>query len=155
MGRVYSAPIVKAGVSTAEDFFTLVAPSDATLVIHEVHISQDSDFGDSQAEVLRVQTRRVASVGASGSIITPAPHSKGDPAFGGTVRANDTLQAPASGETIMQERAFNVQAGHFYQPAPEERIEISPGEILCISLPVAPADALDMVGTIVFEAIGG
>ncbi len=105
--------------------------------------------------MLRVAISRagVAVAGSGGSVPTAVPHNVGDVAFGGTVEVNNTTQASAA--TPIHEDTFNIQAGWFYRPTPEERIVISPSGILVVELPVAPADSITMSGTITFEAIGG
>lgn len=152
MGRIYSAS-VSAGVTAIQDFFELNAPSDAIVKIHSITLGQNLDYGDAAAEGLRVQISRATGSGSGGSTPTARPHNVGDSAFGGTVEANNTAQG--TGTTVLVEDAFNVQAGWFYRPTPEEMIIISPSGRIVVELPVAPTDSLTISGSITFEEIGG
>jgi hypothetical protein len=93
--------------------------------------------------------------GSGGTAVTPVAHERGYAAAGSTVEVNNTTQSTV--QTPMQAHAFNVQAGWFWQPTPEERIVISAliTDGLIIELPVAPADSLTMSGYVTFEEIGG
>jgi len=153
MGRIYTAS-VSVAVTAIQDFFEVNAPADAAVAIHRIFIGQSSDAGDAQAEMLRVQiSRSTGTAGSGGSVPTARPHEVGSPAYGGTVEANNTTQAGTT--TVLFEEAFNVQAGWYFVPTPEERIIISPSGVLVVELPAAPADSLTMEGSITFEAIGG
>lgn len=159
MGMRYSGSVSAVAVSAAQDFFELVCPADAVIVIHSIRIGQSSDFGDSAAEGLEVAFKRgVGSTSGSGGS-TPAKNAleTGFAASGATLEANNTTQAVAGGGSLTEilHDVFNVQIGFLYQPVPEERIVLSPGDEFYVSLDSAPGDALTMSGTMVWEEIGG
>lgn len=153
MGRRYSVVFEEVAVSVAQDLFELVAPADATVVIHSVTITQSSDAGDAQAEMLPILIHRGTATGSGGSTPTPSPLSEGDAAFGGTAEANNTTQSVEG--TLLHAEAFNVQIGLYYLPPPEDRIEVSPSQLLIVELQAAPDDELTMNGTMIFEEVGG
>ena len=154
MGRVYTAQVSAVGVTAIQDFFEVNCPSDAVLCILSIRIAQYSDVGDAAAEMLPVQiSKATGTAGSGGSIPTARPHMLGTVAFGGTVEANNTVQA---GTTIVNlSDAFNIRAGWLYQPTEKEFIWMSPSEVLVVELPVAPADSITMEGSITFEVFGG
>lgn len=154
MGRMYTASFTNVAVSAAQDLFEINAAADTAVVLHRVHIGQSSDEADAQAEMLRIQINRASgTAGSGGTTPTENPMDPGDAAFGGSVEANNTTQAGTQ-TTILAAEAFNVQAGFFHVPTPEERITIPGQGILTVNLIAAPADALTMEGTITFEEIG-
>lgn len=153
MGRIYSAPFEEVAVTVVQDLFELVAPADAVVVIHSVTITQSTDAGDAQAEMLPILIHRGTATGSGGSPVTPSPLQVGDAAFGGTVEANNTTQS-AEG-TFIHAEAFNVQIGFYYLPPPEDRPVVSPSALFIVELQAAPDDSLTMNGTVVFEEIGG
>lgn len=153
MGRMYSAAFTDVAITAAQDLFEINAPADAVVAIHSIHFGQRTDYGDTQAEGASILIQRATVSGSGGTTPTPAPHQVGDPAFGGTVEANNTTLATTL--TLIQSYAFNLQAGFYYQFTPEERIYISPSGRVVISLPNAPADSITSHGTVVFEEIGG
>lgn len=156
MGRIYTAQFTDVAVTAIQDLFELVAPADAIVKIHSIHLSQKSDVGDSAEEILNIQlTSGHTTSGSGGSTPTAIPNEFGDAAFGGTVEANNTTQA--SGGTIVTHYSWdwNTRIGFDYIFTPELRPVLSPSRRACLELPVAPADSLTMSGTLVFEEIGG
>lgn len=153
LGRMYTASFEEVAVSAIQDLFELNAPSDSVVVIHKCIITQESDAGDAEAEMLRMTIQRAGTSGSAGSTATARPHHVGDAAFGGTVEVNNTTQAGTL--TVLHAEAFNVQLGWIYDPSPEERIIVSPSGRVVFSINDAPADALTMSGILIFEEIGG
>jgi hypothetical protein len=133
--------------------YSCVSPTDAIVVLHSVIITQSTDAGDSEAEMLPILFHLGSTSGSGGSLVTPSPLELGDAAFGGTVEANNTTQSTEG--TFLHAEAFNIQAGFFYRPTPEERIIISPSDRLIIELQAAPIDSINMNGTAIIEEIGG
>ncbi len=153
MGRMYSAIFEEVGVTAIQDLFEINSAADSVTVLHSCVITQSSDAGDSADEQLSIIFHLGSTSGSVGSAVTPAPLNLGDPAFGGTVEANNTTQSTEG--TILHAEAFNVRNGFFYLPTPEARIPISPSDRLIIELQTAPADSLTMSGIIILEEIGG
>ena len=156
MGRIYTAQFTDVAVSAIQDLFELVAPADAIVVIHDLHLSQKSDVGDAAEEILNIQlTSGHTTSGSGGSTVTPVPKELGDAAFGGTCEAKNTTQA--SGGTIVTHYSWdwNIRGPFDKIWTPETRPVLSPSRRMCVELPVAPADAITMSGTITFEEIGG
>lgn len=153
MGLMYMCQFYSVTVTAVQDLFEITAPSDAVVTLHSIYVGQQSDYGDSAAEGLDIQISRATASGSGGTAGTENPLEVGSPAAGAVVECNNTTQA--TGTTVLLSDTFNVQAGWQYRPTPEERIVISPSGILVVELPVAPADALEMSGTIIWEEIGG
>ncbi len=154
-GYVYSSVVESISVTAVQDFLEITAPADAVVVIHSVRIGGESpDAGDAEAEILPIRLTKYATGGSGGTLnIARTAHVNGAPASASVVDRNNTTQG---GTPIVQiSDSWNVQAGWLYLPTPEERIVLGASEILAIELPVAPADAILMSGTITFEEIGG
>jgi hypothetical protein len=150
MGRIYTAVFERVSVSAVQDFFEIVAPSDAAVVIHSANIAQDSD---TDSEQLNILVHRGSTSGSGGSSVTPSPLEVGDAAFGGTVEANNTSQSTEG--TFILSDSFNVLNGWQYMPTPETRPVLSPSGRIIFELQTAPGDALTMSGSVTFEEIGG
>jgi len=154
MGMVYSAVMEQIAVSALQDLFQITAPADSIVELISVVIGQSSDFGDAAAEGLPIQITKYATGGSGGTLnIAAPPHEDGFPTKGSTVDRNNTTQGGTP--TVVHADTFNIQAGWQYKPIPEERHTISPGGIIAVELPVAPADAITMTATITFEEKGG
>lgn len=151
-GRMYTASFNTA-VTAAQDLFEVNAPATGVVVIHRIFIGQSSDAADAQAEMLNVTIARstTGGAGSGGSTLTARPHNFGGPTFGGVIEANNTTEATT--QTIIFDEAFNVQAGWFWVPTPEERITIPTSGILTVGLITVPSDSLTMHGSITFEEI--
>jgi hypothetical protein len=153
MGRMYSAHIEGTAATAQVDFFEVVAPSDAVVIIHGVWISQSSDV---DSEQLRVAIKRGSTTsGSGGSAFTPNPHHFGDAAFGGTVEVMNTTKATSGTITTHHSDSFNVLNGWVWLPTPEMRLILSPSQRMTVELLTTPADSLTFNGTIVFEELGG
>lgn len=157
MGRLYSASFSAVAVSAAVDAFEILAATGKPFILHEIILAQSSDYGDAAAEGLSVLIKRATgsySSGSGGSTATPAKHNTNDAAAGPTVETNNTTQASAgSGAlTTIRSEAWNVQAGYQYLPPPEQRITYLASEACVVSI-TAPADAITLSGTVVFEEL--
>lgn len=155
MGRIYTAVFNNVAVTAVQDLFEIVAPADSVVVVHDLHISQNSDLGDAAEEILRIElTSGHTTSGSGGSSVTPVPAQLQDSAFGGTCEANNTTQA--SGGTIVTHAVWNwnIRVGFDKIWTPETRPVLAPSRRLCVKLPAAPADSVSMSGTITFEEIG-
>ena len=154
MGRRYAASFTGVSVTAVQDLLELNASSTGAVVIHSIFIGQSSDAGDTEAEMLQIEiSRSTGTSGSGGTTLTARALESGFAAFGGTVEANNTTQATTT--TVLVSETFNIQAGWFYRPTPEEKIWLSPSGRVVIELPTAPTDAVTMSGTIVFESFGG
>ncbi|HUU97532.1 MAG TPA: hypothetical protein VM487_17490 [Phycisphaerae bacterium] len=152
MRGVYKASFGGVSVTAIQDLFEINAPATRTIEILSWWIGQSSDFGDAQAEVLRLQVSRATTSGSVGTTVTARPSEPGEAAFSGTVEANNTTQAGTT--TVMEEYTFNVAVGFAWIYSPEERPVIAPSGRIVLELPVAPVDALTMSGTVAFRITG-
>lgn len=157
MGRLYSVPFANVSVSVAQDLFEVLAASGKPFYLHEIVVGQSSDYGDAEAEGLPILIKKATgsyTSGSGGSTPTAVKHSTNDAAAGPTPECNNTSQAAAgSGAlTTIRADAFNAQGGFQYMPTPEQRVLFLPGEAVVVSIG-APADALTMSGTLVFEEL--
>lgn len=154
---IFFAPFSAVAVSLAQDLFEIAAPAGCPIAINQIVLGQYSDFGDAQAEILSVQIIRGHTVsGSGGGTVTPVNRNGLSTATSGaTVKTNNTTVATTSGVTTYSD-TFNVAAGWSYDPPdgtdgiPDERIVLAAGDRLVVRI-TAPADALTMNGTLVFE----
>jgi hypothetical protein len=156
MGRIYTAQFTDVAITAIQDLFEVVAPSDAIVMIHAVHLGQRSDVGDAAEEILPVQwTSGYTTSGSGGSSPTVVPREFGDAAYGGTVEANNTTQASSGTAVTEYSWQWNIRLPFDMIWTPELRPILSPSRRGVLELPTAPADSITVSGTIVFEEIGG
>ena len=153
---IFVATFAGVSVAAAQDVFEIVAPATTRLKIREIRLGQYSDAGDAAAEMLSVQIiRGFTTSGSGGSSVTPVNLSpvSGAAASVATVEANNTTVAADGTGLVVMADSFNVMRGWRYCPLPEERIEVGVSQRLVVRI-TAPADALSMNGTVLFEEIG-
>lgn len=153
MGRMYVASFQDIAVTAVQDLLTLTnaATTAIRMVRAEINQSGTLDYGDAQAEGIRVNWTRYATAGSGGSAVTPAKLATGDPASGVTAARNNTTQGGTA--TIILGTTWNVQAGWLWVPTPSEQIWVAPSAIIALALPTIPNDSLNMSGYITFEEV--
>lgn len=159
--NMFTVSFAAVAVSAVQDLFALVAASSSRIAICRIEIGQSSDAGDAAAEMLAYTFKRGATVAGSGGTAPTPVNLKGHTGAKSavtTARVNDTTQAGTGTIVTLVANAFNVQAGILYAPRydeyVDERITVEQGQRFVVSLDTAPADALTMSGTIVFEEVG-
>jgi len=158
MSRVYNATFDNIAVSAVQDMFEILAPSDSAVEIVAIDISDRDSETSEQGRVVLIRGEGSVTSGSGGSTVTPAPMSKGDPAFGGTVERNNTTAMVAGSGTLVTlgSYGFNWLSGfQWVKPGDECGIYISPGDRLAINLPVAPGSARNVCGVVTLREIGG
>jgi len=159
MGQFYDATFPSIAVTALQDFFEILAPADAIIIIHGFEIFQTSDTGDSEEEILEFETVRGlgATTGSGGATITPNPTMEGYAASGTVTKRNNTTRLTAGGGSLktLEKFGWNNRIPLQQIWTPETRPVISAGDFWTLSLPVGPNDELSVVGKLTFEEIGG
>lgn len=149
---VYTASFDAPGAtSAATTLLELTAGASCVAVIIEASITQTTDYGDAEAEGIRILMRRYSSNGTGGTGLVENPHMTNYPAAGSAVVRN------ASGGTAtanLPAEGANIQAGYFYKPVPEARIYVPAGGIIGWELMAAPTDAITFSGYVTWGEIG-
>lgn len=158
--RRYTTLFNAVAVTAAQDLFELINANDQTLLIEEIHITQDTEAGDAASEQQRFTLKRASgsyTSGSGGSTHTPAKTSFGDPASGCTSEINNTSRAAAGSGALdtLSVQCENVHNGFHYVATPGKEIEISPSQALVVGLEGAPADSITMSGYVVYVEVGG
>jgi hypothetical protein len=145
MATVYSAVFEKVAVTAAQDLFELNAGPDKSIALVGLVISQESDTA---ADVLNVLIHRGTTSGTGGSAITARPVNPGDPAFAGTVEANNTTQSTEGAQVHAQN--WNAANGLELWWPEECRPVVPKGGRIIIEQQDAPAAEIAMSGTLYF-----
>jgi len=149
MGRMYSVSFEDVAATLAQDLFQIEAVT-VPAIIHQVVVSQSSDFGDAAAENLIIKLRRATD--ALTNVTAEALLDLGDSAALADLNVNDTTQLVTGADTFHVE-AWNIALPFVYLPPPELRPVCSVGDVIVVTMS-APADALTIHGTMYFEEIG-
>lgn len=154
-GNVYTVSFEGVVVTAVQDLFEINASSTKPLRILGLMLSQYTEEGDAQDELLRLRVRRgLATSGSGGSAPTPAPLSPSSAASSFTAEVNNTTQASTGSPVTLHVDAFNVRAGYCLILPPEMQWEIQVSGRLTIELNEAPADSVTMNGTLYVMEMG-
>lgn len=151
---MYSCTFVGIAVSAAQDLFEIATPATSSVAIHGLVLGQSSDYGDAQAEGLRIQLiRGHTTTGSGGATITPVQLVPGGAAASSTVKRNNTTVATGGSPLVCWVDVWNVQAGYQMWWPPESHILVAPSSRIVVTQ-TAPADEITMSGTLIYEALG-
>jgi len=148
-GRLYTISFEDVAATLAQDLWQIEAVT-VPAIIHQITISQSSDFGDAAAENLVIKMRRATD--ALTNATAEALLDLGDAAALADLNVNDTTQLVTGVDTIWAE-AWNIALPFVYLPPPEQRIVVKVDDLVVVTMS-APADSLTIHGTMVFEEVG-
>jgi len=155
--RFFSATFEEVSVGAAQDLFEFSVPADKIMVIHHVAITQSSDAGNAESEQIRLKIKRVTGAptpGSGGTSANPAGVT-GPGTSDVSVSVNHTTRLTGGTATTIYLEDVNIMGGFHYLPTPDDRPVFSPSEYCVIGIEAAPATALTMSGTVVYEELGG
>ena len=159
MARLYSAVFKDIAVTAVQDFFEVLAASTTAIKIHGFLLTQRTEAGDAAEEMLLLTTNRgvgAVTSGSGGASVTPQQIDNGDTASAATVERNNTTAMATGSGSLEELEAFNWNVRvpfHLIYP-PEVRPVITPGNRWTLELETAPADSINISGTLWFEEIG-
>lgn len=157
-GRIFTIPFVAVVVTAVQDLWEITTGSSRPLLVHSIEIEQETEVGDAAEEGLRIVVRRGTAgttSGSGGTAVTPRPKWSTDVAAAFVAEVNNTTVMSAGTITDLRGWAWNVRVPFFKCFTPETQLGvIGTGERLTVALPVAPADAITMNGTLTVEEIG-
>lgn len=153
-GRVYTIEFDNVSVAAVQDALAVYAGSGMAFKVHEVTLGQITATSIGNLRLTLKRLPATVTAGSGGSTPTPRKLNNGDAAATVTAHANDTTQATTSGTSqTLRGDIFNVINGFLYQPAPDDRPVIAPGQAFIVSLDSAPASAQTMSGTVTIEEL--
>lgn len=156
MGRKYTVQFNGVAATVQQDLFEIVAPADAVVVVHDIHLSQSTEVGDAAEESLSILIKSGQTTsGSGGTAPTAVPIELGDAAFGGTCEVNNTTKASTG--TIVTHAAYNwnIRVPLDIIFTPETRPVLSPSRRGTVELATTPADSITISGYMTIEEIGG
>lgn len=147
-------------VVAQQDLFEVKASASSIIRIHGFVISQSSEVGDAQEEMLQLTCNRgtgTVTSGSGGTTATVTPRMRGDAAFGGVVEVNNTTKIAVGTGTLttdLEVHTWNERVPYVWWYPPEARPLILPSDYWTLELETTPADSITMSGTIYLEQVG-
>jgi hypothetical protein len=150
--RFYHAPFSAVAVTAAQDLFEVTSSATKITWITGIELSQYTDFGDAQDELLSLKwITGYTSSGSGGSSVTPLGGS--GTSYGGVVEINNTTQASGGSPVTERATSWNVRGGYtmMWDPTKWLMLPISTRIVLAQTIPV---DSITMNGTIYLAEAG-
>lgn len=146
----YSVPFTKVAVTTAQDLFEIVPADDKPVEIFGMFISQSSDFGDAQAEIIPYKViRGHTAAGTGGTAWTKRSLDPTDAEAGFTAGLNRTAAASGGTEELLHANAFNVMVGEALWLPEGAGWKVNQNQSrLVVRMASAPTDELIISGTL-------
>ena len=149
---VYYAPFTDVAIAAVQDFFEILAPSNAPVRVLRINISQNTSETSEQLSIVVKKVTGAPTSGSGGSTVTPvAARQDVSRAFAGTVEINNTTALTGGTQNEFWQEGFNQLAGYEWRATPEDVIECGPSERIVINLPAAPGASVNMNGLVVIE----
>ncbi len=156
MPRIFSVEFEATAVTAQVDFFEITPADDKPVSILGLFLSQSSDVGDAQDEILRYRIiRGHATSGSGGSAPTPRPvESSATAAAGFTAETlNTTIASAGTGVNLVSD-CFNVRVGcQVWFPQGAQPGASQTDTLLVVRLMAAPADSVTMSGTLILAEV--
>lgn len=149
MAREYTVEFESVATTAGADLFELLAATDKPIEVFGLFLSQSTEVGDAQDEMLRYRIiRGHTTSGSGGTSATPRPLDGNDAAAGLTAEINNTTIASAGTAVNLHSGNFNVRVG--------EQLWLPEGagwwtrgsSLLVCRLLAAPADSVSLTGTL-------
>ena len=151
-GLIYTVTMDAIAVTAAKDLMRIKVPTDAVGIIHRVKVSQSTEEGDAESEMLPIQLQ-TSSTDGTGTAATPKKTQGGFPAAGSTAVVD--LSADTTLTDILYRESENVMQGWLWEWIPEDMPVISPGGRFVVRLDAAPTDSITFSVVVTIEELGG
>ena len=145
---MYSFSFDNVAVTAVQDLFQIEA-NGTPAIIHGVYVSQSTDVGDSEEELLRIRIRKSITDAVTDDVNATQADDR-TRAEAANLAVNETTQITTGAENYHVEN-WNIRQTFIYLPTPEMRPTLEDGEALTVDLADAPADSITCSGTLYFE----
>lgn len=150
MARTYAVSFTEVATTAATDVFEIRPADDKPIEVIGLFLSQSSEFGDAQAEVIPYRVIRGHSTsGSGGATPTPSPLDPSGAAAGFSAETNNTTAAKEGTTVDLYAGAFNVAVGEaLWLPEGAGWGAVQGNTSLVVRLASIPADSIDLSGTL-------
>jgi hypothetical protein len=150
---VYNAQYQASGVNTARTLLYLTAPAAKVVEVLSVSVT---NVNVTAAEQLDIIFSKITTLGTpTATTIVPRPTETGDQACGSTSKANVTGSEPTyENPPYVDRQGASNAGGYYYDPLPEERPTIAPGDSYGVKLAGTPASTYTLDINVRFREIG-
>lgn len=152
MGRIYTATFSEQAETVQCDLLKITAGASDLILIHEIGISQGTELGDVDEEMLLLRWKSGTTGGSGGNTSTITPYLVGDSLTGAVVEDTNTIKS--TGGVIHFQWYWNIRIPFQQIFTPEIRPVLIPSRQAVLELATTPNDSVTFGGYIVFEEIG-
>lgn len=137
-----------ASASGDYDFFELDAAAEKPIEIVAVDLSNKSEIGDAQEEMVAYSIVRGNTTTGNGTSTTARPLDASDGAASFTAKVVSSTPASVGTAVNLVVGTFNIRAGLQYIFPPEMRPKTQGADLMCVRLLTALADDATLSGTV-------
>ena len=142
-GRPYTSSVAAVAITAAQDLDEIQPADDTPVQIVGGSLINSTDWGDAQAEILRIAIRRADTAsGSGGSSPTLRANQVHDAAGAATVEANNTTKANTSGIRIVSAGVNVADPSPMWFPDLFGPSATQANTTTCRELVAAPADSI-------------
>lgn len=153
--RIYTAVFEGVAVSVQQDLFEIVAPSDMSIILMELLLSQESEAKDAEEEMLRILIQSgYTTSGSGGTTVNAQPVASGDSADSCAIEGNNTTKATVGTIHTHRVEVWNIRAPHLWLPPEKLWVELKASRRAVVRLEKTPNDPITMSGTLTFAEVG-
>lgn len=151
MGRMFKVGFTDITLNGATDLFEFTVPVGREIKIHHWHVTQRSDLGDTNEEVLNLLLKKAVTAGSGGSSVTPIAV---DLSAAATTTVNRTVTTPGTGGVeAWGPRGWNIRIPEDHWLTPETAPRINDREDPAVLHMGVPADHILVSGYVIFEEL--
>ena len=155
MGRIYTVQFNGTAITAQQDLFEIVPAATDIVKIHEIGISQTSDVGDAEEELLSILLKSGQTTsGTPSTAVNIEKRLIGDATAGLTAEKNNTTKATAGTIVTHYAWSWNVRVPFQVIFTPETQPILAPSRRCTLELATTPADELTCSAYMVIEEIG-
>lgn len=152
MQGVYTATAQISAVTTAKTLMYLTAPADMVIEVLSAKVTNVDNDTNEQTDISIGRIAYFTTDGPQGTAVTPQPMEAGSVAASATVGAN-AVEEPTYSNDVDREGVSSV-GGYRFEPTPEERLYVSPGQSIGLRLRAA-ITSTGLQVQMTFREIGG
>lgn len=151
MGRMFKVGFTDITLNGATDLFEFTVAANRAIRIHHWHVTQRSDLGDTNEEVVNLVLKKGVTAGSGGSAVTPIAMDLSAAAF---TTVNRTVTTPATGGVEQWgPRGWNIRIPEDHWLTPETAPRIDAADDPAVLWMGAPADHILVSGYLIFEEL--
>jgi hypothetical protein len=138
------------GINAIKSLWQIKAGANAALKLLRAVVAQTGSTTSTEIPVQILRKTAAATVTSFTPLLT-SPNDAAAQAAGGASATGTNASAEGTDGDVLVDDVWNILTPYVWVPTPDEQVECTPGGIIALKLPTAPASALDLRGYAYFK----